>query len=407
MNKKVSRRQFIGASVGATAALVAAEGAPAVAERPNVLFILADDLGYGDLSCYGRPDYRTPVLDKLAQQGIRFTSAYAAAPVCTPTRCSFITGRYPQRLHVGLREPLTDPTDDIGLPLWPPDGGVSAQRQRLRHGACWQMALGWKPEFRPNRHGYREFFGTLSGPPTTSPTAPKTSTARTFGRISLRSARGVFDRPALRQSGRVRDPSPKSAVLLEPSIHRAPFPVGRSRGCGHRPRAWPWAHGRGRIARIYGSMVRSMDKGIGRVLTALDRAGLARRTLVIFTSDNGGERYSFNWPFSFEKMYLWEGGIRVPAIVRWPGVIRPGQTTEQAAITMDWARTILAATSTAAGSQLSPRWRESPAGLHRNETLRSRAVLAHSRAGRSTGGAVEVPPGIGRRASVRPADRPG
>jgi arylsulfatase A-like enzyme len=85
-------------------------------QRPNVLFILADDLGYGDLSCYGRPDYQTPVLDGLARQGVKFMSAYAAAPVCTPTRCAFATGRYPQRTEVGLHEPLTARDRDKGLP---------------------------------------------------------------------------------------------------------------------------------------------------------------------------------------------------------------------------------------------------------------------------------------------------
>ena len=92
---------------------------------------------------------------------------------------------------------------------------------------------------------------------------------------------------------------------------------------------------------IYAAMMRSMDSEIGRVLDALRRAGGERNTLVIFTSDNGGERYSFNWPFSFQKGFLWEGGIRVPAIVRWPGVVPAGRTTDQAAITMDWTATIL------------------------------------------------------------------
>ncbi|HET7610096.1 MAG TPA: sulfatase-like hydrolase/transferase, partial [Gammaproteobacteria bacterium] len=98
----------------------------------------------------------------------------------------------------------------------------------------------------------------------------------------------------------------------------------------------------------YAQMMRSMDEGIGRVLAALRRARLERDTLVIFTSDNGGERYSFHWPFSFQKLYLFEGGIRVPAIVRWPGVVPAGAVTEQAAITMDWTATILAA----AGAQI-------------------------------------------------------
>src|SRR6185503_4446388 len=106
MSPKVTRREFIESAVATTA--IATTVAPAYdATRPNVLFILADDLGYGDLSCYGRPDYQTPVLDRLAEQGMKFTSAYAAAPVCTPTRCAFITGQYPQRFEVGLEEPLT------------------------------------------------------------------------------------------------------------------------------------------------------------------------------------------------------------------------------------------------------------------------------------------------------------
>src|SRR6266850_6688515 len=108
--KRVTRREFIGAALAGAA--LSSKGI-AQEQRPNILFILADDLGYGDLSCYGRPDYQTPVRDAFARQGIKFMSAYAAAPVCTPTRCAFVTGRYPQRLAVGLEEPLTSnsPTD--------------------------------------------------------------------------------------------------------------------------------------------------------------------------------------------------------------------------------------------------------------------------------------------------------
>src|SRR5438094_9512062 len=115
MTPPVTRRDFLGAAVGTVAASSLKQGTPPP-PRPNVLFILADDLGYGDLSCYGRPDYRTPVLDGFAKQGIKFMSAYAAAPVCTPTRCAYMTGRYPQRLPVGLEEPLT--------PASPPDTGL-------------------------------------------------------------------------------------------------------------------------------------------------------------------------------------------------------------------------------------------------------------------------------------------
>src|SRR6476646_11262461 len=118
MRKTITRRDFVGGALAATALAATSRSLFAAGELPpNILFILADDLGYGDLSCYGRPDYQTPVLDELARQGLKFTSAYAAAPVCTPTRCAYITGRYPQRLPVGLAEPLqASSPPDLGLP---------------------------------------------------------------------------------------------------------------------------------------------------------------------------------------------------------------------------------------------------------------------------------------------------
>src|SRR4030095_16773308 len=163
MPRKVSRREFIESTV-ATTALAADIENGAAAARPNVLFILADDLGYGDLSCYGRPDYQTPVLDKLARQGVRFTSAYAAAPVCTPTRCAYITGRYPQRLPVGLTEPLTASSPpDLGLPPDHPTIASLLKGNGYDTSLVGKWHLGWKPEFGPNRHGFDEFFGVLSG----------------------------------------------------------------------------------------------------------------------------------------------------------------------------------------------------------------------------------------------------
>src|SRR6266481_3158605 len=164
MVRRVSRREFLGTAVGTTA-LVAARRDPAdAAPRPNVLFILADDLGYGDLSCYGRPDYRTPVLDAFARQGIKFMSAYAAAPVCTPTRCAYITGRYPQRLPVGLEEPLTPSSPEgVGLPPNHPTVASLVKGNGYETALVGKWHLGWKPEFGPNRHGFDEFFGILSG----------------------------------------------------------------------------------------------------------------------------------------------------------------------------------------------------------------------------------------------------
>jgi arylsulfatase A-like enzyme len=138
-------------------------------------------------------------------------------------------------------------------------------------------------------------------------------------------------------------------LSLHYTAPHAPWEGPEDAAIGHE------AHGRGPMTNggsltIYSAMMKSMDAGIGRVLRALAKTKLERNTLVIFTSDNGGERYSFNWPFSFQKGDLWEGGLRVPAILRWPGMIPANRTTEQAAITMDWTATLLAAGGATADS---------------------------------------------------------
>jgi arylsulfatase A-like enzyme len=339
----LNRREFIGAVAASSLAQTTSR-----ARRPNVLFILADDLGYGDLSCYGRPDYRTPNLDGLARQGVKFMSAYAAAPICTPTRCALITGRYPQRLPVGLEEPLTDPEKGIGLPPDHPTIATQLKANGYDTALIGKWHLGWKPEFGPNRHGFDQFFGILSGAADYF-----THRAEDFKGPDL-----WEDLAPIERVGYLTDMLTEKAVQFVSQRRARPFYLSLHYTAPHSPWEGPedaaigHEHGDGPMAdggslKIYASMMKSMDTGIGRVLTALRRAGLERNTLVIFTSDNGGERYSFNWPFAFQKGYLWEGGIRVPAIVRWPGVIRANQVTEQAAITMDWTTTILTVTGSA------------------------------------------------------------
>jgi arylsulfatase A-like enzyme len=357
MPRKVTRREFIESAAAATAMSGAARSVfAAPAKRPNVLFILADDLGYGDLSCYGRPDYKTPVLDRLAAQGVKFTDNYAAAPVCTPTRCAFHTGRYPQRLPVGLEEPLKPSSADLGLPPDHPTIASLLKGNGYETSLVGKWHLGWKPEFGPNRHGFDEFFGILSG----------AADYFTHGGDAPGSAPG---KPApdlwenltpIERTGYLTDLLSDKAVEIVGRSHSKPWFLSLMYNAPHAPWEGPGdaavdhtGHGRGPMIEggspaIYAAMMKSMDAGIGRVLKALERAKLERDTLVIFTSDNGGERYSYNWPFSFQKMYLFEGGTRVPAIARWPGRIPAGQVTAQAAITMDWAATILAVTGTTA-----------------------------------------------------------
>ena len=173
---KLTMRRFIG-EIASGATLVLASRKPNSAQtqsasatsrnrqtsRPNVIFILADDLGWGDLSCYGRPDYRTPNLDRLASEGVRFTDAYSASAVCTPTRCAFITGRYPGRLKIGLIEPLPSTNHTVGLDPDHPTIGSLLKKSGYDTALIGKWHLGFRPEWGPNAHGFDEFFGILSG----------------------------------------------------------------------------------------------------------------------------------------------------------------------------------------------------------------------------------------------------
>jgi arylsulfatase A-like enzyme len=209
--------------------------------------------------------------------------------------------------------------------------------------------LGWRPEYRPNQHGFDEFYGSLSGALDYFTHIAPDSGEATLPDLWENDRRVTAD-------GYLTDVFSDRAVEYVSRARSKPFYLSLHYNAPHSPWEGPADgatadhadHGGGPMTNggslgVYAEMMRSMDSGIGRVLAALRRARLERDTLVIFTSDNGGERYSFNWPFSFEKFYLFEGGIRVPAIVRWPAVVRPGAVTEQAAITMDWTATILAA----------------------------------------------------------------
>ena len=352
MKKKITRREFV-ASAAAVSALAGAGGgaAGAQAERPNVLYVMADDLGWGDLSCYGRPDYRTPHLDRLAAEGVRLTQAYSASPVCTPTRCAFVTGRYPARTPVGLEEPLAwrrqlvEQKRDVGLAPGHPTVASLLRAAGYRTALVGKWHLGYLPTYSPVKSGFEDFFGIMSG------------AADFFTHKDANGDADLFEAEVpVERVGYITDLLTERAVEYIRRQRDAPFFLSLNYTAPH----WPWegpgdegvsrALGRGYAGftaggslKVYAEMMRSLDSGVGRVLRALEEAGHARRTLVIFTSDNGGERFSYNWPFSGRKFDLREGGIRVPALVRWPGRVPAGRTTEQVAVTMDWTATILAA----------------------------------------------------------------
>lgn len=165
----LTRREFVGAAVGGTLLAGSSKMLSALSatpQRPNVLFILADDLGWGDLSIYGQPNYETPNLDNLATQGIRFTNAYSASPVCTPTRIGFYTGRYPGRLPVGVQEPLSNfkqVGDSVGLPPEHPTIASLLKANGYDTALVGKWHCGYLPKYSPLKSGFNEFFGNLSG----------------------------------------------------------------------------------------------------------------------------------------------------------------------------------------------------------------------------------------------------
>ncbi|HEX8146630.1 MAG TPA: sulfatase-like hydrolase/transferase [Pyrinomonadaceae bacterium] len=353
MKNKITRREFVASAVAASALAGAAAGVSVGtrAGRPNVLYIMADDLGWGDLSCYGRPDYQTPNLDRLASEGVRFTQGYSAAPVCTPTRCAFVTGRYPARTPVGLEEPLAwrrqlvEQKRDPGLPPEYPTVASLLKAAGYRTALVGKWHLGYLPKYGPVKSGFEEFFGIMSGG------------ADYFTHKDSNGEADLFEAEvSVERAGYMTDLLTERAVEYLRRKHDAPFFLSLNYTAPH----WPWEGPRdeafsrtltggyggftsGGSLKTYAAMMQSLDEGVGRVLRALEGAGLARRTLVVFTSDNGGERFSYHWPFTGQKFSLYEGGIRVPALVRWPGVVPAGRTTEQVAVTMDWTATILAA----------------------------------------------------------------
>lgn len=313
------------------------------AQRPNIIYIMTDDMGYGDLGSYGQDAYATPNLDRLALAGITLTHAYAAAPVCTPTRTAFMTGRYPARTPVGLIEPLTSTPRDsaVGLTKAYPSIGTLLQTAGYETALIGKWHLGTSPQHKPTANGFDYFYGILSG----------AADYLSYKNQSPTRDHDLYEntRP-VHPNGYLTDLLTGKAVEFITQDHPKPFFLALTYNAPH----WPWQGPNdapypdtvnfraGGSPAIYAEMMKHLDDGIGQLLDALEDRGLTEETVIIFTNDNGGERYSDNGGLSNGKMTLWEGGIRVPAFVRWPGHIHEGSTTSQVAVTMDWTATILA-----------------------------------------------------------------
>ncbi|MBP6308252.1 MAG: sulfatase-like hydrolase/transferase [Burkholderiaceae bacterium] len=325
-----------------------------MATRPNIIFIVADDLGFADLGCYGGRDAEfgpvSPVLDGLASKGLRFTQGYANSPVCSPTRFALMTGRYQYRLRGAAEEPINSKSrgsTTLGLPPEHPTLPSLLRASGYRTALIGKWHLGYPPSFGPLRSGYEEFFGPMAGG------------VDYFTHCDSRGQHDLwFGEEERADEGYLTDLITQRSVdyidrMAEGAKAGTPFFLSLHYTAPH----WPWEtrddealaqevknnlfHLHGGNIHTYRRMVHHMDEGIGQVMAALQRHGLTDNTLVVFTSDNGGERFSDNWPLVGGKMDLTEGGIRVPWIAHWPAAIAPGGVSAQQCLTMDWSATML------------------------------------------------------------------
>ncbi len=347
-SRDVSRRDFLSvAALGATASLVGcgAEGmrrTAAPVRRPNVVVILADDLGYADLGFQGCKDIPTPHLDRLAGESVRFTDGYVSCPVCSPTRAGLLTGRYQQRFGHELNPGggAVYRGQPVGVSLAQKTFPAAMKEAGYRTGMVGKWHLGEGPQYVPTSRGFEEFFGFLGG-------------AHAYQNLEQGYVRRIFrGTEELEEKEHLTDAFTREAVDYI-SRHRAePFFLYLAYNAVHTPMQPP-ARYTDRFAdfdsprrRQYAGMLAAMDEGIGRVLATLRDCGLENDTMVFFLSDNGGPsplNASDNRPLRGTKSTTWEGGVRVPFVIRWPGRVAPGSVYEQPIISLDILPTALAA----------------------------------------------------------------
>jgi arylsulfatase A-like enzyme len=324
--------------------------------RPNIIFIVADDLGFADLGCYGGRDALfgpvSPVLDGLAANGMLFTQGYANSPVCSPTRFALMTARYQYRLRGAAEEPINSKSrgsTTLGLPPEHPTLPSLLKDAGYRTALIGKWHLGYPPAFGALRSGYEEFFGPMSGGVDYFTHCDSRGTHDLWAGVEEHHEEGYLTDLITRRSV---DYIERMAQQKKDG-NDAPFFLSMHYTAPH----WPWEtrddealaqevkdnlfHLHGGNIHSYRRMIHHMDEGIGQVMAALRHNGMEDNTLVVFTSDNGGERFSDNWPLVGGKMDLTEGGIRVPWIAHWPAVIGKGGVSLQQCLTMDWSATML------------------------------------------------------------------
>jgi arylsulfatase A len=326
-------------------------GPRAPKDRPNVVIIFADDLGYGDLGCYGHPTIRTPRLDQMARQGMRFTSFYVAASVCTPSRAALLTGRYPLRsgmCHDSKRVLFPDSTG--GLPASEITLAALLRSLGYATGCVGKWHLGHLPEYLPTRHGFDSYFGIPYSNDMDRVADAKLGKdifwqpASKYWNVPLMRDTKIIERPADQHT--LTKPYTEEAVKFIRSQRERPFFLYLAHSMPHVP-LFASKDFAGKSKRgLYGDVVEELDWSVGQVLDALREEGLAENTLVIFTSDNGpwlifGLHGGSAGLLRDGKGSTWEGGVRVPCIMSWPGQIPAGKTTADIASTLDILPTVV------------------------------------------------------------------
>lgn len=307
-------------------------------DHPNIILINCDDLGYGDLGCYGSQRNKTPFLDQMAKEGMRFTDFYMGSPVCSPSRGAMLTGCYPRRIGFGSFEGrwVLFPGQPVGLN---PEE-ITIAKLLKQAGYATKMVGKWhcgdQPDFLPTRHGFDSYYGLPYS----------NDMGRQVGRLDYPPL------PLLRDEEVIQE-QPDQASLTERYVEECvrfirenkerPFFLYLAHMYVHLPLYAPWRFLKSSENGPYGAAVECIDWSVGVLLSELRRWGLLANTLVIFTSDNGsraGAEGGSNAPLRGRKGTTWEGGQRVPCIMYWPGVIPAGTTCSEVVTAMDFLPTL-------------------------------------------------------------------
>lgn len=312
--------------------------------KPNIIVIVADDLGFGDLSIHGSPDIKTPHIDALANSGVRCTSGYVSCPVCAPTRAGIMTGRYQQRFGLEFNPAPGSTAGEPGLPLTEITLAEALRKQGYATGMIGKWHLGGAPGLRPPERGFAEYFGFLEGAHTFVPPTDPAIVNDPRPMIPFQRAiwRNLVPAP---ESDYLTDAFTREAVAFVKSHADHPFFLYLTYNAVHsplqgNPKTLDRVAGIGHPRRkLYASMLVSLDDGIGQLLATLREKQLEENTLVFFVSDNGGAPQPYNTtdnrPFSGKKGELLEGGIHVPYFVRWKGTLPAGSLYEHPVISLD------------------------------------------------------------------------